>query len=345
MAGTTGVAVVGVGYWGPNLVRNFLRVPEVSLRWVCESLPGRRQYVAERHPEVPLTDSFAQVLADPAVDAVVVATPVSTHADLACAALRAGKHVFVEKPMARSVEECDRILGEAEAWGLRVAVGHIFVYHPAVVAMREGARRGDIGRICYLETARVNLGPPASEVNVMWDLLTHDAAIALFVVDGEPVEVTAFGRSFLHPTLVDAAFVHVRFADGRIAQHHVSWLSGERVRRVFVAGSAGSLTFDDTLPDARKLRFVDQGQDTRLGGGADQSIELVYKPGEASDVALDWREPLLAECEAFVQAIRDGGALPNDGRAGRDVVRLLEAADRSLASASRPVALGAGERA
>ncbi len=339
MTGMLGVAVVGVGYWGPKLVRNFLAVPDVELRWVCDFRAGRRQYVAERFPGVPVTETLDRVLRDSAVHAVALATPVSTHAELACAALQAGKHVLVEKPLAGSVRECDRIIAAAAAAGRRVAVGHLFVYHPAVQRMRAGIEDGAIGTLCYVETARVNLGPPASEVNVLWDLLAHDLSISLHLIDSEPVAVTACGRAFLHPTLVDAAFVHVRFADGRLTQHHVSWLSPAKVRRVFVAGTAGSYRFDDTLPDAAKLRFVDQGLDTRRGGGGDAAIDLVYRPGHVVDVALSAHEPLRAECEAFVQTIRTGAPLPNDARAGRDVVRLLAAAERSLAGGSRTVDL------
>ena len=339
MSSKLGVAVIGAGYWGPNLVRNFVGMHDVALRWVCDLRPGRRQYIAERYPAVPLTDRVDEVLADASVDAVVIATPVSTHADLACRALSVGKHVLVEKPLAASVSECDRIVATADTANLRVAVGHIFVYHPAVLAMREGIRSGRIGRACYIESSRVNLGPPASEVDVLWDLFTHDASITLQLIDSPPVEVTAFGRPFLHPRLVDAAFVHLRFRDGAISQHHVSWLSPEKVRRVFVAASEGSFRFDDTLPENAKLRFVDQGKDTRRDGGAETAKELVYLPGRVEDVALQWREPLGTECAAFVAAVRSGDALPNDGRAGRAVVRLVEAAERSLGSGSRPVAL------
>lgn len=334
------VGIVGAGYWGPNLVRNFRALAGVTLAGVADRRPGRLQFMREKFADLNLVSDAETLLADETVDAMVLATPVSTHADLAVQAIERGKHVFIEKPMAPSVRDCDRIIEAAEKAGRRVAVGHIFVYHPAVVAMREAIAAGQIGRPCYTESARVNLGPPASEVNVLWDLLVHDLAIQLDVLGGRPAWVTAFGSRFLHPTLIDAAFVHVRMHDGTMASHHVSWLSPERVRRFFAAGSNGSLTFDDTRQTG-KLRWVDQGEDSRIGTKDSDAKELFYKPGEVKELPLAADEPLASECRAFIDAIQDGRPLRNGGEQGRAVVAIIEAAERSLAAGSTAVAVSA----
>ncbi len=333
-----GIAIVGAGYWGPNLIRNFDSLADCQVRWVCDRKPGRLRYVNERWPHIPLTEDYAQVLKDPSVDAVVIATPVSTHCDLATAALEAGKHVFVEKPLAATSDQALRIVELAERKKLVLATGHIFVYHPAVAAMESAIQRGEIGKPCYAESGRVNLGPPASEVNVIWDLAVHDISILLYLWDQEPVEVVAYGEHFLHPTLIDVAFLHLRFADGSMAQHHVSWLSPEKVRRFFVAGTEGSLKFDDTLPEG-KLRIIDQGVDSRIGLKDDDVKELYYRPGRITVPQLPNDEPLRVECQHFLDCIRNGHPPRADGRAGLAVVRVLEAAELSIAAGSRPIPL------
>ena len=332
-----GVATVGAGYWGPNLIRNFDSLTDCQVRWVCDKKPGRLRYVHERWPHIPLTEDYGEALKDPTVDAVVIATPVTTHHALATAALEAGKHVFVEKPLAATSEQAQRIVELADRQERVLATGHIFVYHPAVAAMKAAIEQGDIGQPCYAESGRVNLGPPASEVDVIWDLAVHDVSILLYLWDQEPAEVIAYGRRFLHPTLTDVAFLYLRFADGSMAQHHVSWLSPEKVRRFFVAGTDGSLKFDDTADD--KLRVIDQGVDSRIGLEDDEVKELYYRPGEITVPELSDDEPLRVECEHFLDCVRSGHRPRADGRAGLAVVRILEAAARSIAEGSRPIPL------
>ncbi len=333
-----GIALVGAGYWGPNLIRNFNALDDCFVCWVCDKKPGRLQFIHERFPHLPLTDNFDTVLADPRVNALVLATPVSTHRDLALRALEAGKHVFVEKPLADTTQRAQEIADAGRAAKRVVAVGHIFVYNPAIVRMGELVHAGAIGKLCYAESSRVNLGPPASEVNVIWDLAVHDIAILLDVWRQKPIAVTAFGNRYLHPHLIDAAFLHIHFADGSMAQHHVSWLSPDKVRRFFVAGTLGSLHFDDMQPQA-KLRHIDQGQDSRIGLSDTESKELFYKPGEIKTVALPADEPLRAECAHFLECIRTG----TKPRAGADegvaVVQILEAACASIENHSARVEL------
>ncbi len=335
-----GVAVVGAGYWGPNLIRVFDQIDGCHVSWVCDKQQGRLEFIRERHPHLALTRDFERVLSDPGTDAVVIATPVATHHALALAALRAGKHVFVEKPLAAHSALAREIVQVAEQAQRVLAVGHIFVAHPAIARMRELIAAGTIGRLCYLESSRVNLGPPASEVNVIWDLAVHDVGILLYLWDQMPVEVAAYGSRYLHPSLIDAAFLILRFADGSMAHHHVSWLSPEKVRQVMVAGTRGTFKFDDTLAQG-KLRLLDLGEDNRVGRGAQENKELYYKPGQVTALEVPALEPLRVECEEFTAAIRSGTHPRADGKAGVAVVRVLEAADESLRGNGVPVRLDA----
>lgn len=335
---TIGIAIVGAGYWGPNLIRNFDSLADCQVRWVCDRKPGRLHYVHQRWPHIPLTKDYGELLKDPAVDAVVIATPVSTHYALAAAALEAGKHVFVEKPLGATSAQAQSIAELADHKGQVLATGHIFVYHPAVAAMKATIEQGSIGQPCYAESGRVNLGPPASEVDVIWDLAVHDVSILLYLWEQEPTEVTAYGSRFLHPTLIDVAFLYLRFADGSMAQHHVSWLSPEKVRRFFVAGTEGSLKFDDTTTDG-KLRVIDQGVDSRIGLKDDEVKDLYYRPGQVIVPELPNDEPLRLECLHFLDCIRDGHRPRANGRAGLAVVRVLEAAERSITEGSQPIPL------
>lgn len=333
-----GVAIVGAGYWGPNLIRNFDTIDGCHVSWVCDKQPGRLKFVRERYPHLTITDDFENVLRDPKTDAVVIATPVATHYKLAMAALEAGKHVLVEKPFADNSTHARDITQVAKDARRVLAVGHLFVYHPAIARIRELIQSGKIGRLCYLESSRVNLGPPASEVNVVWDLAVHDVAILLYLWDQTPVQVTAYGGRYLHGALVDVAFLMLCFADGSMAQHHVSWLSPEKVRRVFVAGTTGSFKFDDTMPEG-KLRHIGQGEDSRIDLDIHESKELYYKPGQTSALDFPMLEPLRVECEQFLICIRDGTRPRADGGAGVAVVRILEAANESIECGSVPIQL------
>jgi predicted dehydrogenase len=332
------VAIVGAGYWGPNLIRNFIALPGCQVAWVCDARPGRQAYVSEKFPGIPVTDNYETILKDPAVDAVVLATPVSTHQHLAVAALEAGKHIMVEKPLADTVAHAEEIVAAGERAGRVVATDHLFVYNPAIARMKELIDLGQVGALCYAESGRVNLGPPASEVDVIWDLATHDLAITYYLWGRLPVEVTAFGRRFLHPKLIDTAFLHLRFDDNSLAVHHVSWLSPEKVRRYFVAGRSGSFVFDDTVVQG-KLRQVDQGVDSRIGLRDDEVKDLFYKPGIVRTPELEPVQPLEASCRDFLDSIRTGRRPRSNGQAGLAVVRMLDAAERSIAEGSRPVAV------
>lgn len=335
-----GVGVVGVGYWGPNLIRNFLSLPNCKLVRACDARPGRLRYIKERFPQLEVTPDYADLLRDPRLDAICVATPVTTHKDVALRTLESGRHVFVEKPLAATSRDAMDLVDAAAARGKILATGHLFVYHPAIVRMREEIELNRLGQLCYMESERVNLGPPASEVDVIWDLAVHDLAISLYLAEGsqQPVEVTAYARRYVHGSLLDMALLVVRYADGVLSHHHVSWLSPNKVRRFFAAGTAGSASFDGRF-EPQALTLFDQGYDSRVGARADEVVELKYGTGEVRVPRLPPIEPLKAECQHFLECIETGRRPRADGVAGLQVVQILEAAESSVASDSRPVPL------
>jgi predicted dehydrogenase len=323
------LAVVGAGYWGPNLIRTFLSLEGAELALVCDRSEPRLAYVRERFPGIQTTASLDDVLADESIEAVAVATPVSTHREVGEVLLKAGKHVFIEKPLARTIEDARLLVNLAARLDLQIATGHVFVHHPAIVQMRCEINSGSLGRPLYSESARVNLGPPASEVDVIWDLAVHDVAILLSLIPERPIHVSAVGRRFMHPSLNDVAFLRVEFASGFIAHHYVSWLSPLRVRRFFVAGSSGSATFDD-MASEHKLMISGIGTDTRIGVGVNTSQELYYKAGDVRHPELPSGLPLTVECSEFLSAVRGSVKLTADGTAGLEVVAVLQAASDSV---------------
>jgi predicted dehydrogenase len=336
------VGIIGAGYWGPNLIRAFNRLPDCQIAWVCDKKPGRQQYIANEFTDIPVTGDYETVLGDASVDAVVIATPVSTHWDMAMAALQAGKHVMIEKPLADTVQHAEELVLAGKQANRIMAVDHLFVYNPAVAKMKQLVAAGEISDLLYAHSSRMNLGPPASEVDVIWDLATHDLSITYYLWERLPVEVIAHGRRFLHPELIDVAFLYLRFDDGTLAVHHVGWLSPEKVRLYFLAGQAGSFVFDDTVAQER-LRQIDQGVDTRVGLKDNEVKELFYKPGTVRIPDLEPIQPLDASCREFIRCIRTGETPRADGYAGLAVVRMLEAAELSIATGSRPIALSEGE--
>lgn len=342
MSQPTGVAVVGVGYWGPNWVRVLTEHPGADLRAVCDRSPGRREFISQRYPDLPVVEGVEALLNDPTISAIVLVTPVSTHESIGRAILQAGKHLLVEKPLASSSEAAARLNEDASAGGLVLAVGHIFTYHPAVRRMVKEIRNGAIGDLLYTHSNRMNLGPPGSDVDVIWDLAVHDLSIMHELKKTEAVAVRATGRSFTHAELIDAALITTEFADGTFASHHVGWHTPERVRDFFVAGTAGSMHFDDTRKDG-KLRLIDAGVDTRIGANPDSVRELSYAPGEVRELELDAEEPLVRQCTEFLEAIAGSGGPTSDGRSGLAVVRLIEAAERSIAAGGERVTLADSE--
>jgi predicted dehydrogenase len=331
------LAVVGAGYWGPNLVRNFLEISDCAVLWICDEKKGRLKYVQDRWPHIPVTSDFKTVINDPRVDAVVLATPMTTHHALGIAALNQDKHVFIEKPLATSSVDAGELVELANKRGLIIATGHLFVFHPAVSTMRTLLENDSIGALCYAESSRVNLGPPNARDNVIWDLAVHDISILLHLWRKKAIEVNAVGRRFRHPRLIDTAFINVKFEDDTFSQHHVSWLSPDKIRRFFVAGAKGVLSFDDTA--MTKLKVIGLGEDSRVGLKDDEVKDLYYKPDKIHAPEIKAAEPLRVECEHFVSCVKDEIQPVANGESGLAVVKILEAAQNSIIRNSIPIAL------
>lgn len=322
------VAQVGCGYWGPNLLRVFSELGGVKR--LCDLSPGRLAWAKQRYPHLEVSQRYEDILEDPEVDAVVIATVVVTHYELARKALEAGKHVFVEKPLAHSAVEAQRLADLARKKHRALGVGHVFLYHPAFRTLKAELAAGKLGRPCYADFVRINPGPPAPKHDVIWDMAPHDAAMAIDL-GGKPRSVRALGRRYLNDKLDEAAFFDIEFDKGFVGRIHVSWLSSRRVRRVEVYGTAGSAFYDDVEP-FEKLRLVSRGEDTRVGAKQGEAKSLYYAPGDIRIPALAPEEPLKAEAADFLAACREGRQPLSGPEIGVRVVRVLEAAAQSAAT-------------
>jgi predicted dehydrogenase len=321
------LAVVGLGYWGPNLVRNLVELPEAELAYVCDLRAETLRAVGRRYPGVRGTTSFDEVLADPDVDGVAIATPVATHHDLARAALEAGKHVLVEKPLAASSREGEELLEVATARSLVLMAGHTFLYSPPVNLVRELIRSGDLGEIYFISTSRVNLGLHQPDVSVAWDLGPHDFSILQYWLGELPVRVSALSKGFVTPTTPDVAFINLEFASGMIAHVELSWLAPSKLRRTAIVGSKKMVVYDDTSTEP--VRIYDSGvavPDPSTFG----EYRLTYRTGDIVSPRVEPVEPLSLELADFCRCIREGGRPRSSAQLGVDVVRIIEAVDGSL---------------
>jgi predicted dehydrogenase len=328
------VGIVGLGYWGPNLARNFAAIPGCAVTWLCDADEAARDRVARTLPGAQTTADLDELLADPALDAVVLATPVPTHADLALRVLEAGKHCFVEKPLAQSVADAERAVGAAQRAGRVLMVGHLLEYHPGVRRLKELTESGELGdEIYYIYGNRLNLGKLRSDENALWSLGAHDVSVVLYLAGEEPVEVQAHGESYVRPGVEDVVFCFMRFPSGLAAHLHLSWLDPHKERRFTVVGSQKMATFDD-MELERKLTVYDKGfdEDSRTYG------EYITRSGDVFSPRIPNLEPLRVECEHFIEAIRSGQPPRSDGASGLRVVRVLEQLQSSL-DARRRVAV------
>lgn len=336
-----GVGVVGYGYWGPNLVRNLAEIQDAELVAVCDLMVERLAPVKARYPTVDITDDFDTLLRNPKVDAIAIATPVSTHFKLAMKALMAGKHVFVEKPMASTSEEARRMVEEASRRGLVLAVDHTFIHTGAVRKMREIAEK-DLGQIYYYDSVRVNLGLFQHDVSVLWDLAVHDLAIMDYVLDEKPVAVSATGMSHVLGEPENIAYLTLFYESQLIAHIHVNWLAPVKVRRTLIGGSNKMIVYDDLEP-SEKVKVYDKG--ITLSGNPQKNGEKIhqmlvgYRTGDMHAPQLDITEALGRELREFVQCVETNTRPLADGNAGLRVVRILEAATQSLAQRGRVIEL------
>ena len=331
-----GIAVVGYGYWGPNLARSFAEVDGCRVVAVVDASPAALARAGKRHPGARLLTEWREALADPAVDAVVVATPVASHHEIAMAALRAGRHVLVEKPMTATAAEARALVAEAARQAVVLMVGHTFVYSSAVRRMRELVDRDELGQIYYYDSTRINLGLFRRDVNVVWDLAIHDLSILQFLFAGQPLAVSAHGVSHVMGNPENMAQVTLYYEAGMIAHLNVNWLAPVKVRQVLLGGSKKMIVYDDLQP-SDKLKIYDRG--LKLGGEPDELHQLLvnYRMGDMWSPQLSTAEPLLVEAEHFVDCIRTSATPVTDGRLGCSVVEILEAASQSMRRRGHPV--------
>lgn len=331
------IGVAGLGYWGPNLARNFASIPGCELSWCADPDEAARESVRARFPGVRVAAELDELLADETLDAVALATPVPTHAELAARVLDAGKHCFVEKPLGQSVAEAERVVGKAAEKDRVLMVGHLLEYHPAVRQLKELTDSGELGeRIYYIYGNRLNLGKLRADENALWSLGAHDVSVVLYLAGEEPWEAIAHGESYVRDGVEDVVFCFLRFPSGMCAHLHLSWLDPHKERRFTVVGSRRMATFDDMALEG-KLTIYDKGfdQDARSYG------EYITRSGGRESPALPNVEPLRLECEHFVQCVLRGERPQSDGASGLRVVRVLEALQRSLEGSSLREGAGA----
>jgi predicted dehydrogenase len=333
-----GIGVIGYGYWGPNLVRNFAECTGASVRVVCDVSPARRALVERRYPGVVTTASAIDLINDPRVEAVVIATPVQHHFELAMQALRAGKHALVEKPLASNSTQAKTLIDEAAARTRVLMVGHTFVYTGAVRKMRELSFSGDLGDIYYYDSVRINLGLFQHDVNVLWDLAVHDLAIMDYVLRERPVAVSATGLAHLPGKPENIAYMTMFFDDSLIAHVHVNWMSPVKVRRTLLGGSRRMVVFDD-LDASEKIKVYDRGVSVNPSPENVYQTLIGYRTGDMWAPQLQVAEALSVEAAHFIECIDNGTAPMSDGEAGLRVVRLLEAATDSMTQKGRLVEL------
>jgi len=335
------VGVVGCGYWGPNLIRNFVENEEAVLRWVCDKDARHLDKVARRYPAARASTDYEELLADPRLDAIAVATPVATHFEFARRALEAGKHVLVEKPFTATVCEAGALIELAEARRLTLMVDHTFIYTGAVRKIKEIVADGGIGDLLYFDSVRINLGLFQRDINVVWDLAPHDLSIMDYVVGRTPTALSATGSCHIEPGIENIAYVQLRFDDSLIANFHFNWLSPVKIRRTLIAGSRRMIVYDDIEP-TEKVRVYDKGVDRNEAARDEEETYrtlVSYRTGDVWVPQLDPTEALHYVCAEFLDSIKHSRPPVSDGAAGLRVVRLLEAAQSSIRDGGRWIKL------
>ncbi|HEX6045772.1 MAG TPA: Gfo/Idh/MocA family oxidoreductase [Pyrinomonadaceae bacterium] len=330
------LGVIGYGYWGPNLVRNFMLAPGSAVTRVCDLREERLAPLHKLYPGLKTCNRSDDLINDPAIDAVVIATPVSSHFELAMAALKAGKHVLVEKPVASTSEQARRLIDEAAARKLVLLVDHTFVYTPAVRKMREIIVSGQLGDIYYYDAVRVNLGLFQHDVNVIWDLAIHDLSIMDYVLPEKPIAVSATGISHIPGQPENVAYITLFFSSAQIAHVHVNWLTPVKVRHTLIGGSEKMILYDDLEP-SEKLKVYDKG--IRVTPGLEDVYRMLvsYRLGDMWAPRLDTTEALQTEALHFVDCVENGRLPETDGLAGLRMINTIEAAETSLRDRGRLV--------
>ena len=343
MTETIGIAVVGTGDWGANLVRNFATLPGAKLVALCDTDPGRLSKTAARYPGVRALARVEEVAASADVRAVVVSASAIQHYPIARTLLEAGKDVYVEKPLALQADHAEALVKLARERDRILMVGHLLLYHPAVRYLKDMVTKGELGDVFYIYSQRVNLGKVRRDENALWSFAPHDLSVILHLIDAEPLDVVARGSAFLQGTVEDVVFLHLRFAGGRMAHVHVSWLDPHKLRKITVVGSRKMVVFDD-MEASEKVRIYDKGID-RPGAPVGQVVSygdaLSVRSGDILIPKISLQEPLQLECQHFVECVREHKAPLTDGADGLRVVRVLAAAQQSLTAGGTPIPVAA----
>jgi len=329
------LGLIGAGRWGQHLVRNFATANRCRLRWICDYDQQIRQRMAKLYPDADVTAEVADLLADPDLDAVAIATDAASHVPLASRSLEAGKHVYCEKPLALAVSDAVALSTLADRCNRRLMVGHLLEYHPCVRYLRNMIQQGHLGQVYYIYSQRLNLGVVRNDENAWWSLAPHDISVICHLFDAEPVTVAATGRYFLQPQIEDIVFATLAFSDGRLANIHVSWLDPHKIRKLTVVGSERMVSFDD-MEASEKIRIYDKSASyhPQVGNFAEA---ITLRTGDVLIPKVEQTEPLKIEVQHFVDAILDGKPIQTDAADGLRVVRVLQAGSESLRSGGQPV--------
>lgn len=324
-----GIAIVGYGYWGPNLARNFAETEGAVLKMCCDTNPQRLTMVQKRYPALTCVSDFDEALRDPGVDAIAIATPAHTHYELAKRALKAGKHVLVEKPLTMRVDHAEELVMLAEKRGLVLMVDHVFIYSPPVQKMKELLTQGRLGKLFFIDSVRINLGLFQHDINVVWDLAPHDLSIVNFLLDRMPVSLSAFGGIHANQEIEDVAYLNLDYGDGLIANFHFNWLSPVKVRQMIIGGCERSLIYDD-MDFSEKIKVYDSGIEVGEDLEQRRKVLISYRNGDIWAPNIENSEPLARVTANFVDCIENGQRPVSDGEAGLRIVKILDAAQRSI---------------
>ena len=332
------IGVIGYGYWGPNLVRNFSEVPDAQVVAVSDLDEQRLRLVKARYPAIAITTDHETLLSNPDIDAIIIATPVASHYAIALQALRSKKHVFIEKPLTQTAAQGERLIEEADKHNLTLHVDHTFVYTGAVRKIRALVSDGEVGELYYYDSVRVSLGLFRPDVNVIWDLAVHDLSIMDYVFPLSPIAVSATGVSHVPGEPANIAYLTLFFENNAIAHLHVNWLAPVKVRRTLIGGNRKMIIYDDLEP-SEKVKVYDKGITVNGSKESMYDVMIGYRTGDVWAPKLEVTEALLAEARYFIRCITHGERSITDGRAGLRVVRILEAATQSMNTRGRPVEL------
>lgn len=329
------LGIIGVGRWGPNILRNFVSMEGVEVQIVCDIDPNRLLLIKKRFPWIKITTETSEVLSNPKIDCSVISTPTSTHFPLALRGLETGQHVFVEKPLASSTTECQKLIEIAQKKRKILFVGHTFKYNAGIRAAKEYIDRGELGKIYLIDANRTNLGPVRYDVNALWDLASHDISIFSYWLGENPKSVTAKGGCYLNKEIEDVVYATFEYKNGIVAHVHASWLNPRKVRQITVVGEKKMLVWDD-MNLSEPIRIYNKGFDKDEGyQDSFTDFRLSIREGEVLIPSIKLNEPLLTECEHFIECVRTGSKPLTDGVDGLNVVKALEAATRSMKEESR----------